>query len=89
MALRCGTCGRGETEVSEQEELDAAARYLGRLVHWRCATRNEHLLWLRRSTRKTAEALAELDHDVRLPREVYDAYFASLDLLEALEREAR
>ncbi len=61
MTVRCDRCGAGEQRVAEQEELEAAATYLGRLVHWRCATRDEHLVWLRRATRKTAETLARLD----------------------------
>jgi hypothetical protein len=88
MTVRCDRCGGSEQTVAEQEELEAAATYLGRLVHWRCATRDEHLVWLRRSTRKTADTLARLDPETQLPAEVYDAYFANLDLLDALEREA-
>ena len=88
MTMRCQRCRSRQAGVADQEELDAAARYLGQLVHWRCATRDEHLVWLRRSTAQTAELLAELDPDMRLPAELYDAHFASLDLLHALERDA-
>jgi hypothetical protein len=88
MTLRCQRCGNGEATVADQEELEASARYLGRVIHWRCATRHEHLVWLRRSTARTADILARLDPDMELPGEVYDAHFASLDLLDALERDA-
>jgi hypothetical protein len=88
MTLRCQRCGHGEPSVADQEELEAAARYLGQSTHWRCATRHEHLEWLRRSTAETAHLIARLDPEMQLPAEVYDAHFASLDLLAALDRAA-